>query len=169
MGITVSLRGGSGDMLKSVYDGNDDGIIALAHTEAKNLLSVLGIDTDLVMGAHNITLGSAQTVDGKDVSDMPQIATGVYTGDGTTSKSVNTSLNTITGIIITRRLYNEPEALIKLNADPANESHVFSDGVVTDHYFSSGFTDGTFYVDDNGDDGFPNSIGVSYEWIAWGT
>ena len=35
MGINVTLRGGSGDMSKHVYDPNLDGIIALAQTEAK--------------------------------------------------------------------------------------------------------------------------------------
>ena len=33
-------------------------------------LSELNIDADLAMGAHNITLGAAQTVDGKDVGGL---------------------------------------------------------------------------------------------------
>jgi len=35
MGINVTLRGGSGDMPRSVYDPNLDGVIAKAQTEAK--------------------------------------------------------------------------------------------------------------------------------------
>lgn len=34
------------------------------------LLSALTVDTDLAMGAHNITLDAAQTVDGEDVSEI---------------------------------------------------------------------------------------------------
>ena len=36
-------------------------------------LSQVIIDADLAMGAHNITLGAAQTVDGKDVSTLMNI------------------------------------------------------------------------------------------------
>lgn len=46
------------------------------------LLSQLEIDSDLGMGAHDITLGPGQTVDGKDVSEL-SAADGVimYAGD----------------------------------------------------------------------------------------
>lgn len=71
MGITVTLRGGSGDMLKSSYDPNLDGVIALAELDTKiNKVSELNVDADLVIGAHNITIGAGQTVDGRDISAL---------------------------------------------------------------------------------------------------
>ena len=69
-------------MKKSVYDPDDDGVIAVAQTEAdmkkadydpnedgKIALSSIDIDADLAMGAHNITLDSGYKVDGIDVSE----------------------------------------------------------------------------------------------------
>lgn len=68
MSINVTLRGGSGDMLKSTYDPNLDGVIALAELDTLiNKLSSLSIDANLSMGAHDISLGAGQLVDGKDV------------------------------------------------------------------------------------------------------
>lgn len=52
MALIMSLLGG--DMRRSIYDSNKDGVIAVAQTEAKNLLSVLSIDQDLDMGANKI-------------------------------------------------------------------------------------------------------------------
>ena len=49
MGISVTLRGGSGDMLKSVYDSNLDGVIAVAETEADMKKSVYDGDDDGVI------------------------------------------------------------------------------------------------------------------------
>ena len=46
MGINVTLRGGSGDMIKAVYDPNLDGIIAVAQTEA-NLIAVVKHDIEV--------------------------------------------------------------------------------------------------------------------------
>lgn len=40
----------------------------MGYLTRESKLSGLVIDADLTMGAHNITLGAAQTVDGKDVS-----------------------------------------------------------------------------------------------------
>jgi len=69
-------------MTKEVYDPDDDGVIAVAQTEAdmkksvydpnedgKIALSIIDINADLAMGAHNITLDAGKTVDGIDVSN----------------------------------------------------------------------------------------------------
>ena len=47
----------------------------MGYTSAVNKLSKLIIDADLAMGAHDISLGAAQTVDGKDVSELVGIGT----------------------------------------------------------------------------------------------
>ena len=44
MGITVTLRGGSGDMLKTTYDPDLDGVVALAQTEADMTKAVYDSD-----------------------------------------------------------------------------------------------------------------------------
>lgn len=46
MGITVTLRGGSGDMKKSTYDPNLDGVIDVAETEADMTKAVFDPDAD---------------------------------------------------------------------------------------------------------------------------
>ena len=49
MGISVTLRGGSGDMTKAVYDPDLDGVIALAETEADMTKAVFDSDGDNVL------------------------------------------------------------------------------------------------------------------------
>ena len=46
MGVTVTLRGGSGDMLMSTYDPDLDGVIAKEETEVDMLKSVYDSDDD---------------------------------------------------------------------------------------------------------------------------
>ena len=86
MVVTVTLRGGSGDMSKSVYDPNLDGVIALAELDTLiNKISALNADADLAMGANNITLDAAQTVDGKDITNLINKATGEVTATASDS------------------------------------------------------------------------------------
>lgn len=70
MGITVTLRGGSGDMSKIVYDPNLNGKIATAQIE---------VDSDLVMGAYDILLGVNQTVDTIDINGAGSLTTHAIT------------------------------------------------------------------------------------------
>ena len=135
-----------------------------------SVLSELGIDADLAMGAHNITLGAAQTVDGMDVSTLTatRVVTGVYTGDGAVSQEIATGLTTIKGVIITAGITTSP-GVIKLDNDAGAWSRRIDTGVAnTTMFTAAGITGGSFFVDDNGADAFPNKNLIAYRWIAWG-
>lgn len=55
MGITVTLRGGSGDMLMAVYDPDLDSVIALAQTEAK-LKTIIGVASDALQKSEDAVI-----------------------------------------------------------------------------------------------------------------
>jgi len=98
-------------MTKDVYDPDDDGVIAIGQTEAdmkkanydpnedgKIALSIIDIDADLAMGAHNITLDAGKTVDGIDVSNHTHclnVGNQTYDCDGNTLNNILTGTYTI--------------------------------------------------------------------------
>jgi len=87
MGIAVTLRGGSGDMLKSTYDPNLDGEIALAETEADMKKSVYDSDADGLLKAPQLygNIVDGAIVDYVDCAD--KVLDTVATPDSTTSDS----------------------------------------------------------------------------------
>lgn len=137
------------------------------------VLSDLTIDTDLVMGAHDITLGAAQTVDGKDVSTLgigtAFVKSGYYVGDGATSKTIATGLTTIKGLMIYLYQANSAGAgLIKTDQSTTTYAHIINTGASLTTSFGANFSGTNFYVDDNGADTHPNKLNQGYIWIAWG-
>lgn len=148
--------------------------ITLSDTQTVDGQDVSGLmkkaaDCDLVMGAHNITLGAGQTVDGKDVSTLAKVATGTYTGNDSVSQDIDTGLSTIKGLIIMPYGNDTVELLLKVTNDPATGSHDLLDGAYDASFFGSGFSGGHFYVDDGGNNGYPNKSATTYQYIAWGT
>jgi len=84
MGINVTLRGGSGDMLKTTYDPNLDGVIAVAETEADMKKSVYDSDADGLIKAPQLY---GNTVDGALVDYVvvtDKVLDNVATPDSTT-------------------------------------------------------------------------------------
>ena len=69
MGISVTLRGGSGDMLKSVYDPNLDGVIAVAETEADMKKSVYDPNLDGVIAVAETEADMKKSVYDSDADD----------------------------------------------------------------------------------------------------
>jgi len=172
MGINVTLRGGSGDMTKAVYDPNLDDKIAQAQLDTIKL-SDLSIDTDLAMGAHAITINAGVLIDGKDVSaldtNINNVVTGTYTGDGAVSKAINTGLTTLKGVIIYEHVAGAAgKSAIKLDTDITCHSHTIDDSTRETAQFAQVFSGGSFHVNDGGSDNFPNSNGIVYQYIAWG-
>jgi hypothetical protein len=108
------------------------------------------------MGGNNIT----------NVGNVANFATGTYTGDGSTSLEVNTGLATISHLMIFHGTSNG--YFFKTSSHPAAGSHDAAGSYGTTA-FASGFSGGSFFVDDNGADANPNTNGVTYYYTAWGT
>lgn len=132
-------------------------------------ISTIEKDADLVMGAHSITLGAGQTVDGKDVSalveNIVQVRTGTYTGDGAINKEIVTGFATVKGILIYHR--DTGWGVCALDNHPTSYGVDIPAGSRLD-FFHSAMSGGSVFVDDDGTDRHPNISGAPYIWIAWG-
>lgn len=68
----------------------------MGYEQSAGKLSQMEIDADLIMGAHNITLGALQTVDGIDVGKVK--IKNLASSSGVVRKSVNPSALTSTSV-----------------------------------------------------------------------
>lgn len=135
----------------------------MAYLSGTNKMSGLVVDTDLNMGAHNITLGASQTVDGIDVSSI--VNSGTYTGNDTAQRAIAHGL----GVIPKHVLIVDTNGFIGQYNGLANTTLMYTnagnDGAVT----LTGMNATNFYVG-HATPGYPNSMnsaGVIYYWIAW--
>ena len=126
-------------------------------------LSQITIDTDLAMGAHNITLGAAQTVDGKDVSTLGSAVanTGNYTGNATNDRAIEHGLGVIPKFVLFREQLgtNDIVAILdKISPLVGGTEHTVLYPTTTYFYVGSA---GAFTPTANAD-------GQEYFWVAVG-
>ena len=128
-------------------------------------LSQIIIDADLAMGAHNITLGAAQTVDGRDVSAINTLVSGTYVGNGNVNRAVAHGLGVIPKHVI---IVGVDGFVAQLSEDYNGARLLYTNAAADGFYAVTALDADNFYVGNAGS--FPNSVnnaGAGYGWMAW--
>ena len=103
-------------------------------------------------------------------SDFYKVVVGTYTGDGSLNQGVDTGLTTLRIVmLIPQNVAGRP--LLQTTSHLTN--YVHSDaGAATWNYqntlTAAALLGGSFFVDDNAEDGDPNKTGQVYVYVAWG-
>lgn len=172
--IPATLTGKSADQV----DGADAGVAA--NNVFKILSAIAQGDILYVDGTPNIarlaagtsgkflkTQGAAANPIWDDAGAGAQVVSGTYIGDGEVSKEIDTGLTTVQGVIITGRASTGATIKILLGHTGTQACNLI-DGTASTTFFASDFSGGSFFVDDNGADQFPNINGNAYAYFAWG-
>lgn len=100
---------------------------------------------------------------------LPTIISDTYTGNASTSQEVDTGLAALAGVLIVRNQSGGPfTAVLKTDEHTGTNSTDLNDGTFITTRFAGPHSGGSFFVDDNGADGHPNTNGIVYAYIAWG-
>ena len=139
----------------------------MGYISGQNKVSGLIVDANLNMGAHNITLGAGQTVDGKDVSGLEphKITNGTYNGNDTQNRSVEHTLGEIPKLVV---IYDDLGQLFGMNIEALNKikylTHtamaVITHNSTTSVYFYVGMTAAGYNHS-------ANETGRTYYWTAF--
>lgn len=155
----MGRRYGLGDMLKSVYDPNDDGVFAVAQTEADMTKAVYDtvIDALVALAAAHKTQHQNGGADEIDATGLDGIPVGALLGDPAEGRVVRHALLTIAN--------GTNPATLKCGLGPLWNA----DTILTTDNIGKGATTGDFYLSPDGQSLRILPAGLSGDTVcAWG-